>query len=335
MVFLSGLLLLPGRGAYINQVYLWLLIPGLVILLSRGKRLAQDAREMPATAWAAVLFLGWYAITSLWSDGESSTGDLVKDFIYITVLLFTAAFYMKRHADGMLRILDIAALIAAIATTIGLVHYYLLGDVDLVYRSHRIKDIGLGEFGDFRNPILAGIFFGTFAVWLFSRLCFRQWSFKSTVMLLGLLSLQTYIFVTYSRTAWVGVWVAFAATLVLARNKRTLLAFAVMAAHFVLMIGVASEAISFAMDEPQNKAPVVAPKTPAPKTSVENKKPTQEVSTNNPKPVKAAPATPPAPEDTAEVPSLEVDISEIKEFAKEEQRRGLTYRETDLAGNLG
>lgn len=75
---LTGLLWLPGRGDYHRVVYLLLLIPGLILLLSKGRELLSDLRELPPIVWSIALFLGWYAISASWSDGGKSVADLLK-----------------------------------------------------------------------------------------------------------------------------------------------------------------------------------------------------------------------------------------------------------------
>lgn len=150
--------------------------------------------------------------------------------------------------------MDAAAVLAAAFAAYGIAHYYIFGDTAQVFRSSRLSDIGLGGFADLRNPILAGIYYGMFSVWLFVRTLERSWSLKTIVMVVAIVILNTYIFLTYSRTAWVGCVVAYSFSALLFRNKKAILLLGICSIHFLLMLALVSGGLvigSKNVDEPQ------------------------------------------------------------------------------------
>lgn len=303
--FLTGLLWLPSRGDYNRSVYLLLLIPGLILLLSKGKRLIQDAKAMHPAGWFALLFLVWYAISASWSDGDTSVAAMFKYVLYIGVLLFTSAFYARRHSEALVNIMDSASVFAAAIATYGIANYYFFGDTSFAFRVNRLADVGIGDYADFRNPILAGIYYGMFSVWLFARVCSSARSWKTPIFLLSLLLLQAYVFLTYSRTAWVGCIVAYAFCILAFRNKRSLFLLALSVSYFTILLGFVSGGLEVSA-----------------KNYYDNSLPMSSF-------VKKAYA-----EEGSDSSVIEIDVDEIKAITESTAFSGLTYRDEIWLGTL-
>lgn len=203
-VQLTGLLFNNDGSRYATQIYLLLFVPTLVLLLVR--RLSADTwRQVPGGIllglFAWVLLNGW-----LNPGSDKDLSHWLKIVVLILLYVFAVA-SLARHPRLFNR-LSVAA-VAVAAAFAWLTLYYQFGVLDkpLDYQAlryvGRLSELGWRGFADLDHPIVAGLYYGVFAVlstWLLVGLKLRAW--QAGLLLLGVLGLLAYILFTFSRGAW-------------------------------------------------------------------------------------------------------------------------------------
>ncbi len=208
-----------GKGGSISQTYIWLLLPAIIIFFMNSSALKHwrpDLQELFLIGFCFIAMLSW-----LWSDTDKEFSYLFKRTLYVVVYLYSV-YLLSQYLEKLKHIMLIAGLIAAAGATIALINQVLLPGRDISYRSMRLFSIGYKEFGDFGNPIPAGIYFGAIGTLLFSGLCLDQLSrYKTPILIIALAPVLLYLFMTGSRGPQLALVVAFALTCLLVRNKQT------------------------------------------------------------------------------------------------------------------
>lgn len=215
-ILFTGRIWIPDGSAYRTQTYLFLFLPALALLFSRGKQLLHYRPSIPELL--LLVFCFWVLVRAL----ETS---LFLD--YLRMLLLTAIFfwvvYLLSRNERQLRNLVLACgFMASFGALASLLYQFFLLEQPLGYREYRIYRLGILEYADLGHPVIAGIFFGHFAVALFTIFCTEKLpKFFAGIILTCALILLTYVFCTYSRGAWLATAGALFTVIFLCGNKKT------------------------------------------------------------------------------------------------------------------
>lgn len=203
-VQLSGLLFNNDGSRYATQTYLLLFVPALILLVWR--RLSLDTwRQVPGII--LLCLLAWVLVTSVFNTGSSSEPSYWIKIIVLILLYVFAVASLVRHEQAFTWLL--MAVVVAAAVFAWLTLYYQFGVLDkrLEYKTlryaGRLSELGWNGLADLDHPIIAGLYYGVFAVlltYLFVGLNVRGW--QGGLLALGMLGLLAYVLFTFSRGAW-------------------------------------------------------------------------------------------------------------------------------------
>ena len=236
MMAVGLFVLVSGKGWFTSgsarnaQIYIWLLLPALCLLLRcmfDRKASCADRYYLP---WFA--FLGWVALSSCW--GPLTTFDalgLAKRGFVLIVFLLSINFLLQLNAVTFRRALTLGILVVALAAFAAIVYQFFWLDRPLGYRTFRLDRLGIGEFANYGVPVAAGIFHGALAVWAFGFAVDRDTRLRSAVLwFLVFVTLAIYTFLTYARGAWIGMACGITVAVLLQGTRR---------AYWILGAGVA------------------------------------------------------------------------------------------------
>ena len=138
------------------------------------------------------------------------------------MLYILAVIYLVTVAKwGQIKIfLIFLCYVSALGAALSLGYQLLVLDESLGWRTFRIYSMGYREWIDLGYPVIAGIYFGFFAVLTVVLLGLREESKLQNILLLAaILAMLPYIFQTFSRTSWVASVVAVAYLMLVYRHR--------------------------------------------------------------------------------------------------------------------
>ncbi|MEX6502172.1 O-antigen ligase family protein [Pseudomonas zhanjiangensis] len=199
-VQMSGLLFNSDGSRYATQAYLVLFVPALILLAWRRLDLHIWSQ---APGLILVCLLAWVVLTGAFNTGSThGLAYWLKIDALILLYVFTVA-SLTRHERAFNFLLVAVVLVAAIFAWWTLVYQFGVLDKPLKYRAVRLSELGWGGLADLDNPIVAGMYYGVFAVlltYLFVGQKLRIW--QMGVLVLAMLGLLAYVLFTFSRGAW-------------------------------------------------------------------------------------------------------------------------------------
>jgi hypothetical protein len=221
-VQLAGLTFNNDGSRYANQVYLLLLLPALVLLMwLRGA--PSLWKQLPALL--LLLLMCWALLVGGVHEGsDRHFGYWLK--VVVLLLLYVFAVAMLVGNERRFTWVVISA-VAVTALSAWLTLYYQFGVLDrpLEYskiRWARLHEMGWNGFADLDHPIVAGLYYGVFAVlltWLFVRCKVSAW--QTALLALGMSALLVYVLLTFSRGAWFSVLASSFVLLLLFPNRKS------------------------------------------------------------------------------------------------------------------
>ena len=210
-----------GKGGATTQTYIWLILPAFLSALLKLRHFRFRYLEPGILECTFLLFVAWAALSWCWSDTEKGFGDLLMRCLCVILYVY-AIIQCARNWRGLEKLLLLSAVVVTSSAAVALINHYLVLDYPLGYRSYRLFSMGLGKLGDFKHPVNAGIFYGAYAVILFTWLCTRANSrLAMTLATLGISILSCYVTMTWSRGPIIALVVSFILISVLVRNKTT------------------------------------------------------------------------------------------------------------------
>ncbi len=147
-------------------------------------------------------FALWVVASVLWLGGEA---DILRRGLVLLVFVVAVAFLAGRYPRALVQLLKAAAVLGAFAALVTLYLKLQKSGFDFHYRAFRLHSSGISGFAEFGNPIISGMylaFAGLTAVWCL--LDSRRWSSRLIWGLL-LLPVGVYVFLTFSRSAWLAL----------------------------------------------------------------------------------------------------------------------------------
>lgn len=221
-VQLAGFLFNNDGSRYSTQVYLLLLLPALLLLIK--DRLALPLwRQWPAYCLFALL--GWgLLVAGLHEGSDKSLGGMLKISLLLVVYVFAVARLIEQPSRfGW--ILLAATVVAAVFAWLTLYYQFGVLERSLEYasvRRQRLRELGWNGFADLDHPIVAGLYYGVFAVliaWFFVN--FRMPARRTLFMALAMLGLVLYVTLTFSRGAWFSLLAGGGVLLLLFQNRKS------------------------------------------------------------------------------------------------------------------
>lgn len=203
-VQLSGLLFNSDGSRYATQTYLLLFVPTLILLLWR--RFALDIwRQTPGLL--LLCLLAWVLLTGSINAG-SSHGPAYWLKIDVLILLYVfAVASLVRHERAFIWLLFAGVAMASVFAWLTLYYQFGVLDKPLEYKvlryAGRLREMGWRGLGDLKHPIIAGLYYGVFAVfltYLLVGLKVRAW--QAALLAVAMLGLLAYVLLTFSRGAW-------------------------------------------------------------------------------------------------------------------------------------
>lgn len=219
---LAGLTFNNDGSRYATQLYLSLLLPSLALLVwLRG---AVDFwKQLPAVL--LLLLVLWALLVAGMHEGsDESFGYWFKVMLLLVLYVFAVA-TLVRNERRFTWIIVAAVAVAVLFAWLTL--YYQFGVLERLpeYRKMRwarLHEMGWNGFADLDHPIVAGLYYGVFALlltWLFVRFKVNAW--QTALLALGMAGLLVYVLLTFSRGAWFSVLAGGFVLLLLFPNRKT------------------------------------------------------------------------------------------------------------------
>ncbi|WP_460424879.1 O-antigen ligase family protein [Azotobacter armeniacus] len=203
-VQVAGLLFNNDGSRYATQTYLLLFVPSLFLLLYR--RLSLVTWRQPPGGILLGLF-AWVMLSGWLNPGSGNEPSHWFKIVLLALLYVFAVASLVRHPRIFTGLLVAAVAIAAAFAWLTLYYQFGVLDKPLDYQAMRfhgrLSELGWNGFADLDHPIVAGLYYGIFAVLatgLLVGLPVRPW--QAALLVLGMLGLLAYILLTFSRGAW-------------------------------------------------------------------------------------------------------------------------------------
>lgn len=211
-VHVSGMLFIADGSSFTTISNLTLFLPVLILIIldSRLRESLCKHRYIPV-----LVLLGFAVLVALFNSGSSSSGSTqLKITLYIFLYLFAIKYLVD---NGLLEnILNVTFVIAGIFAFASIIYTYFAVDPSLFSSGNRIHKLGFKNIADFKNPIIAAMYYGFFGVYGFHQLLTARYSrILKVVYGLCLFSISIYLYCTLSRGVWLGYCVAIGTSIVL------------------------------------------------------------------------------------------------------------------------
>ncbi|MFZ3153171.1 O-antigen ligase family protein [Pseudomonas sp.] len=222
-VQLTGLLFNNDGSRYATQMYLLLFVPALLLLLWR--RLSLDTwRQAPGLVLLGLL--AWVVLCSVFNSGSAKDSAYWLKIVGLILLYVFAVANLVRHQKAFNGLLVAVVVLAALFAWLTLYYQFGVLDKSLEYNkirfAGRLSELGWRGLADLKHPVIAGLYYGVFAVlltYLFVGLKLRVW--QAIVLALGMLGLLAYVLLTFSRGAWFSTMAGGLVLLLLFPNTRS------------------------------------------------------------------------------------------------------------------
>lgn len=237
-VQLSGILFNNDGSRYATQLYLLFFVPALLLLLKDRMNFLQ-MRQWPVYLFAALVV--WVLLVAgLHSGSENDFWYWLKVTGLLSLYLYAVA-SLVRQSPRLVVILLAATAVAVLFAWLSL--YYQFGVLGrsldyTVLRQQRIEAMGWNGLADLQHPIIAGLYYGVFAVlitWFF--LNFQIGVGKALLLFLAMLGVAIYVLFTFSRGAWFALGAAGLILLLLVPNRK---AYFLLGAGLILLLVILS-----------------------------------------------------------------------------------------------
>jgi len=225
-VQLTGLLFNSDGSRYATQTYLLLFVPALILLF--WQRLSLHTwRQVPGVLFLCLL--AWVLVSSLFNPGSNNDADYWLKIVLLILLYVFAVASLVSHKRAFTGLLVAVVTLVAVFAWLTLYYQFVVLDKPLGYavlRHARLYELGWRGLADLKNPIIAGLYYGVFAVLLTYLLVgFKVRAWQAALLVVGMAGLLVYVLFTASRGAWFSTAAGCLAALLLFPNikSRTLI----------------------------------------------------------------------------------------------------------------
>ncbi|MFK7700609.1 O-antigen ligase family protein [Pseudomonas caspiana] len=217
-VHISGMLYISDGSRFTTISNLTLFLPALILLVldHRVRESLPSKRYLPL--W---VLLGFTVLVALFNPTSAlSALDQLKTCFYI--LLYVIAIKILVDRNLMEKSFDVAFVIAGIFALVSLVYTFFYVDSNMFFDGQRIQKLGYKDYADFKNPIIAALYYGLFGVYGFHQLLTKRYSrFVMLVYGVCVLALSLYLYCTLSRGVWLGYGAAIGASIAFHHDQRS------------------------------------------------------------------------------------------------------------------
>ena len=236
------------------HVYLLLILPALLLTVwSFLKKESLFLVEAKRFLVAAGLFMTVCSVSAYWSDsGQSVLYVLRKSlviFLYPAAIIYLVTVAKWQHIKFFIMMLCV---VAAVGALVSLCYQLVVLDESFGWRTFRIYRMGHGEWIDLGYPVIAGIYFALFGVLAASLVALgHQNHSQNLVLMLVILVLLPYVFLTFSRTSWIAWAVAICYLMVVFRHRATIALATILACIAFVMIAIYQNEMAVEVTERQ------------------------------------------------------------------------------------
>lgn len=154
--FLLGIAWAPSNKIYQQGLVALLWLPALLTILLFWRQVAEIWRSGRVFCTLLLLFIGWAALSSLWTEAPDVAREL-KRVLYVVLFLGALALLSRERPDFVWTGLAIAFIALAVSCPVSIYVYYILDTHPLVDRLQ-----GLGQVD---HPILGAYVMAIAAMW--------------------------------------------------------------------------------------------------------------------------------------------------------------------------
>ncbi|MWV13148.1 O-antigen ligase domain-containing protein [Pseudomonas sp. R-28-1W-6] len=220
-VQLAGVLFNNDDSRYATQLYLLLFLPALLLLLK--ERLAFGLWRQWPVYFFVVLAVWVVLVGGVHPGSEKSFWHWLKVVTLLGLYLYAVA-RLAWQPQRFGWVLAGAVVVAALFAWLTL--YYQFGVLErsldyAVLRRQRLETMGWNGLADLQHPIVAGLYYGVFAVlltWLFVH--WRMSVGRALLLAVAMLGLVAYVAFTFSRGAWFALGAAGLLLLIMFSNRK-------------------------------------------------------------------------------------------------------------------
>lgn len=236
---LSGKVLYTSGSANGVHVYLLLILPALLLTVwSFLRKEALFSLEAKRFLVAAGLFMTVCSVSAYWSDSGQSVLFVLKKslviLLYLAAIIYLVSVAKWQHIKFFILMLCV---VVAVGALVSLCYQLVILDESFGWRTFRIYRMGYGKWVDLGYPVIAGIYFALFGVLAASLVALGQQNrSQNLVLMLVILVLLPYVFLTFSRTSWIAWAVAICYLMVVFRHRATIALATILACIALVMI---------------------------------------------------------------------------------------------------
>lgn len=221
-VQLAGTLFNSDGSRQATQQYLLLFVPALVLLV--WQRASVSFWRQPS-GLVLLSLLAWVLLSGIFHEGSLNKSSYWLKIALLILLYVYAVAHLVRYPRSFTWLLVAAVGMVALFAWLSL--YYQFGvlarPIDYInIRRIRIFEMGWRGLADLQNAVVAGLYYGVFivmSVYLFVGLKVRAW--QAALLGVAVLGLATYVFVAFSRGAWISTMAGSLVMLILFPNIKS------------------------------------------------------------------------------------------------------------------
>ncbi|WP_434570013.1 O-antigen ligase family protein [Pseudomonas sp. Z3-8] len=217
-VHLTGLLFITDGSTYTTISNLSLFLPALLLCIVDA-RLRQSLVQK--CYWPVLLMLAFSLLIALLNSGSTTSAfSQFKTVLYVTLYLGTVHILAR---EGLLeKSLTFAFAVAGLFAIAGLLIHFVQQDQNIFFMGGRLFNLGYGDYANFKNPIIAALYYGFFGIYGFHLLLTKPCGPWLRVFYMACVAgLSLYLFCTLSRAVWLGYGLAVCTSIVLHHTPRT------------------------------------------------------------------------------------------------------------------
>jgi hypothetical protein len=234
-ILISGKVWIESSSARTSQVYIWLLLPALLLMISALFRLRRWVLTRVHLPWLA--YIAWVALSTVWGGLDSAEVlNVSKRGLFILIFIYAVDWLLNNCDDYLRRSIYFGVIVVALGALAILFYQIVWLSPVIGYRTFRLDRLGLGDFANYRYPLAAGLFHGAISTWAFSAaLDRRNGPAKAGFWFVVFAVLVVMVFFTYARGAWLGIALAACISIVMTNSKRGWWVFGVAAFSVVVL----------------------------------------------------------------------------------------------------
>lgn len=215
---LTGLLFIVDGSTYTTISNLGLFLPALILCIGD----TDLRRSLTQKRYRPILLLLAFSMLMALLNPNAATSAFIqfKTVLYIT--LYLGAIHILNREGLLEKCLTLTFVVAGLFAIAGLLIHSVQHGQNILFSGKRIFSLGYGDYANFKNPIIAALYFGFFGIYGFHLLLTKTFGLWSRVLFsVCILGLSMYLFCTLSRAVWLGYGMAACTTILFHHNYRS------------------------------------------------------------------------------------------------------------------